>query len=85
MSTEYNLYVDELIQVWRRTYMTVEANDTEEAIDLCLNGHGDITETEYLYDTEEGVESNSEPTTEVYTEEDELLYSDDPKVYDYGR
>lgn len=82
---EYNLYVDELIQVWRRTYMTVEANDTEEAIDLCLNCRGDITETEYLYETEEGVESNSGPTTEVYTEEDELLYSDDPKVYDYGR
>ena len=30
----YNLYVDELVQVWKRTYVNVEDNSEKDAVNI---------------------------------------------------
>ena len=49
---KYSLYVDELVQVWKRTYINIEANSEKDAVDKYLNReYNDINKSEYLYET----------------------------------
>ena len=47
----FELIIDRKATVWDRSYVTVEANSLEEAINKCNNGDVDEDESELLYDT----------------------------------
>ena len=47
----YTFYIDELNQIWSRTYIKVDADTKEEAINKCLDEEYSITDAKYLYDT----------------------------------
>ena len=49
----YNLCVEELVQVWRRTDIQVMANSEKEAVQRYLDGNYDTNYSEYLCETEE--------------------------------
>ena len=51
----YNLCVEELVQVWRRTDIQVTANSEKEALQRYLDDDYDIKYSEYLCETEEYV------------------------------
>lgn len=40
--SEFNMRVEERIAMWRREYVTVEAETLEEAIQKCIDGDYDI-------------------------------------------
>lgn len=78
----FRLIVDEKKTGWRRTYVSVEANSLEEAVEMCKEGTDyldDIEYSEFLYDTETPVEqSEKEPRTiEVMDRNWNLLFCDD--------
>lgn len=75
---EYSLYVDELIQVWKRTHVNIEANSEKEAVNKYLNGeYYDIT-SEYLCETEEDANPIDGPSIEIFNKDTrKLIYSDD--------
>ena len=58
----YNLYVDELVQVWRRTAIQVKANSEKEAVQRYLDDNYNINYSEYLYETEEYVNPEIGPS-----------------------
>lgn len=53
----FDLIVDEKVAVWRRSYITVEAETLEEAVKNCLESGADAatdtSESEYIFETEE--------------------------------
>ena len=77
----FRLIVDEKITGWRRTYVSVEADSLEEAIEMCREGTDnlDIEWSEFLYETETPIEqSEEEPRTiEVMDRNWDLLFCDD--------
>lgn len=75
---KYSLYVDELVQVWRRTYVNIEANSEKDAVDKYLNGeYNDIDKSEYLYETEVNYHPITGPIIEIFNRDsEELIYSD---------
>lgn len=77
---EYSLYVDELIQVWKRTHVNIEANSEKEAVNKYLNGeYYDIT-SEYLCETEENSNPINGPSIEIFNKDTgELIYSDNER------
>ena len=52
----YNLYVDELVQVWKRTHINIEANSEKDAIDKYLNeeDYDDILPRKFTADVRYG-------------------------------
>ena len=75
----YNLYVDELVQVWRRTAIQVKANSEKEAVQGYLDGHYDINYSEYLCETEEYVNPERGPSIEIFNDTGKLIYSDNER------
>lgn len=66
----FQLYDDQLINVWRRTYYTIEAETIEEAAKLIKEEDSD--EYEILYETEVNVNScdnNGDATREIYNKD----------------
>lgn len=54
----FDLVVDEKIIVWRRSFVSVEAETLGEAANKCINegsSAGEITDVDYLAETEEYV------------------------------
>lgn len=78
---EYSLYIDELIQVWKRTYVNIEANSEKEAVNKYLNGeYYKINNCEYLYETEEDANPIIGPSIEIFNKDTrELIYSDNER------
>ena len=77
----YNLYVDELVQVWKRTHINIEANSEKDAIDKYLNeeDYDDIT-SEYLYESEENANPIIGPSIEIFNKDTgKLIYSDNER------
>lgn len=72
----YNLCVEELVQVWRRTDIQVTANSEKEALHRYLDGDYDIKYSEYLCETEEYVTPEKGPSIEIFNDTGELIYSD---------
>ena len=64
----YNLYVDELVQVWKRIHINIKANSEKDAIDKYLNeeDYDDII-SEYLYESEENANPIIGPSIEILT------------------
>jgi uncharacterized linocin/CFP29 family protein len=74
---KFNLYVDDLISVWRRTLVEIEAESLEEAAQKVADGEDyNILNSEILFETENMADSN-EPNYEIYDETlDNCLYSE---------
>lgn len=81
----FSYYFDEKVALWNRNYFTVDAETKEEADQIAkdyilekdIDWEIDITFSEYLYDTSSNLsveENGGEPTLELFTDEDELLY-----------
>lgn len=81
----FSYYFDEKVAIWNRNHFTVDAESKEEADQIAkdyilekdIDWDIDITFSEYLYDTSSNLsveENGGEPTLELYTDEDELLY-----------
>ena len=67
----YNLFIDEKCTLWTRTYVTIEADSLEEAVEKCKNGDYDDSWSEDLYGTTEVMtpeENGGEATVEIYSE-----------------
>ena len=75
----FELIVDEKVAVWRRSYITVEAESLEEAIKDCLERGADAAtdtlESIYIYETEECIPPSEEDprTVEVMNRKFEIL------------
>lgn len=78
---KYSLYVDELVQVWKRTYVNIEANSEKDAVDKYLNEeYNDINSSEYLYHTEENANPVIGPSIEIFNKDSgKLIYSDNER------
>lgn len=79
----YDLIIDEKVEVWRRTHVTVDTDNLDEAIEKCLNYDYDSTCNEILYDTEMAIDPFKEngPTVEIYLNESSSygpIYTNDP-------
>ena len=77
----YNLYVDELVQVWKRTHINIKANSEKDAIDKYLNeeDYDDII-SEYLYESEENANPIIGPSIEIFNKATgKLIYSDNER------
>ena len=74
---KFNLYIDDLISVWRRTLVEVEAESLEEATQKVVNCEDyNVLDSEILCETESIADSN-EPNYEIYDETlDNCLYSE---------
>lgn len=75
----FDLIVDEKVKVWRRSYITVEAESKEEAVKACLESGADAaTDTSdsfYIFETEECVNPSIDDqfTVEVMDRHFEIL------------
>lgn len=75
----FELIVDEKVAVWRRSYITVEAESLEEAVKDCIergaDAATDTVESEYIFETEECLPptSNDPRTVEVINRKFEIL------------
>lgn len=76
---KYSLYVDELVQVWRRTAIQVKANSEKEAVQGYLDDNYNINYSEYLYETEEYVNPEKGPSIEIFNDTGKLIYSDNER------
>lgn len=63
---KYEWYIDRKIIEWERTYVSVEAETEEEAIQKCLKEDYKINSIEALHHTQKLVEPIDEPTFEIY-------------------
>ena len=75
----FKLIVDDKVAVWRRSYITIEANSLEEAVKDCIeNGAGNIIDSEYLSETEEllSPDDNHPVTVEVMDTSYNILGTD---------
>lgn len=70
----YDLIVEEKVSVWRYTHIITQANSEKEAISNYFSGNYDTEESEYIPETEEVIESDKEPTLEIYDRNYRLLY-----------
>ena len=65
----YELIIDEKVSVWKRSYITVEAESLKDAIKECKECGSDcadyITNSEYISETEELIPPDKEATIEV--------------------
>lgn len=65
---KYKLFIDEKVSVWRRTYVMVEADTLDEAIQKCKEEDYEIDYSEYLSWTEELEDPEEYATYEIYKE-----------------
>lgn len=65
----FNLIVDEKVAVWRRSYITVEADSLEEAVKDCVERGSDAAtdtlDSNYIFETEECIHPEDDFTVEV--------------------
>lgn len=58
----FEVIVDEKVSVWRRSHIKIKAESLEDAVKDCIeNGIGnasEITDSEYLYETEDYVQQD---------------------------
>lgn len=79
----FDLIVDEKVAVWRRSYITVEANSLEEAVKDCLERGADAAtdtlDSRYIEETEECIDPSFESpyTVEVMDRHFEILGNND--------
>ena len=79
--SEFNIRVEERIAMWRREYVTVEAETLEEAIQKCIDEDYDIDDFEDLYETAERMDENEvqDSTFEIFQDDsDSLVYTNNP-------
>ena len=75
----FDLIVDEKVAVWRRSYITVEADTLEDAVKDCIERGADAAtdtlESEYIYETEECLPPSEEDrlTVEVMNRKYQIL------------
>lgn len=75
----FDLIVDEKVAVWRRSYITVEADTLEDAVKDCIERGADAAtdtlESNYIFETEECLPpTNEDPrTVEVMNRKYEIL------------
>ena len=75
----FDLIVDEKVAVWRRSYITVEADTLEDAVKDCIERGADAAtdtlESDYIFETEECLPpTNEDPrTVEVMNRKYEIL------------
>lgn len=75
----FDLIVDEKVAVWRRSYISVEADTLEGAVNDCIergaNAATDTLESEYIFETEEVMHpsDNDRFTVEVMDRKFEIL------------
>lgn len=78
----FKLIVDEKVKVWRRTYIDVEAESLEDAIEMIKEEgcecavENSIFDTDYLWETKEFIEEK-EPggTLEIMDRQFNILYN----------
>ena len=76
---KFDLIIDEKVAVWRRSYVTVDADTLDDAVKECIKEGSDaateILESIYLPETEELISSleNNEITIEVMNRKFEIL------------
>lgn len=62
--TLFDLIVDEKVAVWRRSYITVEANSLKEAVKDCLERGADAAvdtlDSNYIFESEECLHPSDE-------------------------
>ena len=75
----YNLCVEELVQVRRRTDIQVKANSEKEAVQRYFDGNYSVNYSEYLCETEEYVNPEKGPSIEIFNDTGELIYSDNER------
>lgn len=80
----FEVIVDEKVSVWRRSHIKIKAESLEDAVKDCIeNGIGnasEITDSEYLYETEDYVQQDDylNPTTiEVMDDHYNILATDE--------
>lgn len=73
----FDLIVDEKVAVWRRSYITVEAETLEEAVQDCLERGSDAAtdtlDSNYIFETEECIHPEDDFTVEVMDRHYEIL------------
>lgn len=75
----FDLIVDEKVAVWRRSYITVEADTLEDAVKDCLERGADAAtdtlESDYIFETEECIQPSEKDafTVEVMDRHFEIL------------
>lgn len=80
---KFDLIVDEKVAVWRRSYITVEADSLEEAVKDCLERGSDAAtdtlDSNYIEETEEYLNPSLEdsPTVEVMDRHYKILGNND--------
>lgn len=74
---KYKLTIDEKVSIWKRTYVEVEANNLEEAVEKCKDEEYEVYDSEYLDWTEELETPDEYSTYEIYLDGNfsDTLYS----------
>lgn len=72
--------MDELVSVWIRTYLTIEAESESEAVKIALdNNDSNITDSQILYETEylmDPKDNDGQATVEIFDSSmNNLIYS----------
>lgn len=80
----FEVIVDEKVSVWRRSHIKIKAESLEDAVKDCIeNGIGnasEITDSEYLYETEDYVQQDdylNPMTIEVMDDHYNILATDE--------
>lgn len=71
----YDLIVEEKVSIWKHTHIITQANSENEAINNYFSGCYDVEDSEYIPESEEGIESSNNSTLEIYDKNYRLLYS----------
>lgn len=70
---KFNLYQDELVKCWERTYFEVEAETLEEAIQKVVDREADCYDSEVLYESLEPIKlKEGYSTREIYSDGEEV-------------
>lgn len=75
--TKFKLYEDVLSRSWNRYFYDVEADTIEEAVEKVRYGEVDCYDSEQIYgaiDELSPEDNNGNPTREIYTDKDELIW-----------
>lgn len=81
----FELIVDEKVTTWRRSYITVEAESQEEAVEKCLESGADCAtdtlDSEYIYECEACIspeQNDGMATVEVMDRQFKTLKTNEP-------
>lgn len=80
---KFDLIVDEKVAVWRRSYITVEADTLEDAVNDCIERGSDAAldtlDSRYIEETEECIDPSEDeyPTVEVMDRHYKILGNND--------